>query len=252
MLSAHRLLTWKPTHLIAKLPNIVSGDGPWLTSLCGKQYFDLTSQAVCVNLGHTMPQRTIDRFVNQAQSLPFVYGGLSQNNTITELVQKLDKITPSHMSGYIFPSSGSEANEAAIRMARIYTGKQKIASFGASYHGGTSVPLYIGADSRREFVKDDPTPSTQFDQTTLSVTQICDQIRNNADTIAALITEPVIGSGGVVKHENSFMYDIVAACKENNVLVIADEVMCGFGRTGKMWGMNYIMEVIWEHFTNQI
>ena len=159
MLSAGRLLTWKPTNLIATLPTIVTGSGPWLVAECGKRYFDLTSQAVCSNLGHTVPQRTIDRISRQVQSVPFVYGGLAQNPVITELVEKVDQITPTHMSGYLFPSSGSEANEAAIRMARLYTGKQTILSFGKSYHGGTSVPLYVGADGRRDFVSQDPTQS---------------------------------------------------------------------------------------------
>ena len=236
MLSAGRLLTWKPTKLIAALPTIVSGSGPWLISECGKRYFDMTSQAVCSNLGHTVPQRTIDRLSHQAQTVPFVYGGLAQNSTITELVEKMDQITPAHMSGYLFPSSGSEANEAAIRMARLYTGKQTILSFGKSYHGGTGVPLYVGADGRRDFVKGDPTPSTRLDQSTMTLSQICDHIHQHGDDIAALITEPVIGSGGVVKHDDTFMRDILAVCKEKQVLVIADEVMSGFGRTGKMWG----------------
>lgn len=236
MTIAGRLLTWKPTHLISKLPIIVSGTGPWLTSECGKQYLDLTSQAVCCNLGHTVPQRTIDRISQQVKSVPFVYGGLAQNPTITELVEKINQITPAHMSGYLFPSSGSEANEAVIRMARLYTGKQTILSFGKSYHGGTSVPLHIGADLRREFVKNDPTPAMQLDQSTMTSTEICDHIHQHGDEIAALITEPVIGSGGVVKHGDKFMRDILATCREKQVLVIADEVMCGFGRTGKMWG----------------
>jgi adenosylmethionine-8-amino-7-oxononanoate aminotransferase len=195
----------------------------------------MTSQAVCSNLGHTVPQRTIDKISHQAQSVPFVYGGLAQNPTITELVEKVDQITPAHLSGYLFPSSGSEANEAAIRMARLYTGKQTILSFGKSYHGGTGIPLHVGADSRRNFVLNDPTPSTRLD-VTMTCDQICDHIRLHGDDIAALITEPVIGSGGVVKHDDAFMCDILAACRDNNVLVIADEVMSGFGRTGKMWG----------------
>lgn len=238
MLSAGRLLTWKPTNLISKLPTIVSGTGPWLIAECGKRYFDLTSQAVCCNMGHTIPTRTIDRISHQAQSVPFVYGGLAQHNTISELVEKLDKVTPAHMSGYLFPSSGSEANEAAIRMARLYTGKQTILSVGKSYHGGTGVPLYVGADGRRDFVKDDPTPSAQLGTESVGVTskQICEFISRHGDTIAALITEPVIGSGGVVKHSDEFMRDILDTCRENKVLVIADEVMSGFGRTGRMWG----------------
>ena len=232
-----RILTWKLSNTITNLPRIVSAAGCWLTGDNNKRYFDLTSQAVCCNLGYTVPTKTVKRISDQLTTLPFIYGSLASTPVVEELVDLVNQITPKHMSGFLFPSSGSEANEAAIRMARLYTGKETIISVGMSYHGGTHMSLATGADGRRNFLgkTGNKVDSVVLDHSQLSIDEICDYLETNGDTIAAFIFEPIIGSGGVHKHTNEWMKRVYETCKRKNIQIIADEVMAGFGRTGRLW-----------------
>ena len=230
-----RILTWKASKLITGLPRIVSGKGVWLTDDHNKQYFDLTSQAVCCNLGHTTSDITFDRITSQLKTLPFVYGGLASIPIVEKLVFKMAEITPSHMTGFLFPSSGSEANEAAIRIARLYTGKRDIVTVASSYHGGTALSLASGADDRRKYVIGDVNDVVQLDHVALTIDEICNYLTVNRGTIAAFLFESIIGSGGVYKHSDDWMKRISDTCNENDILMISDEVMSGFGRCGRMW-----------------
>jgi len=92
----------------------------------GKQYLDWTSQAVCTNLGYDLPPSLIDAVTKQVTDLPFVYGGMGLTEIRARFSKLMSDIMPGDLQGMVFPSSGSEANEAAIMMARRYTGKFKV------------------------------------------------------------------------------------------------------------------------------
>ena len=101
---------------------IRSNDGVYLFDTNGKKYIDFSSQAVCSNLGHTMPDEVKKEIDAQIDTVSFLYGGLAISEIRARLSQLLAEICPGDINGFLFPSSGSEANEGAIRIARKYTG----------------------------------------------------------------------------------------------------------------------------------
>ena len=152
--SAHEsnvVATWGPTKAIAGVPMMVRGEGVYLYDAAGKEYIDWTSQAICVNLGHSPPPAVQEAVARQLNALPFVYGGLAATEPRARLAALLSEVMPADLNGFLFPSGGAEANEAAVRVARRYTGRRKVLSMYRSYHGGTSTTLAATGDFRRNF-----------------------------------------------------------------------------------------------------
>ena len=141
--------TWGPTKAIAGVPMMVRGEGVYLYDAAGKEYIDWTSQAICVNLGHSPPPAVQEAVARQLNALPFVYGGLAATEPRARLAALLSEVMPADLNGFLFPSGGAEANEAAVRVARRYTGRRKVLSMYRSYHGGTSTTLAATGDFRR-------------------------------------------------------------------------------------------------------
>eukprot|EP00966_Prymnesium_polylepis_P006180 141356-Prymnesium_polylepis.1 len=101
------------------------GEGVYLYDMDGKQYMDWTSQAICTNLGYSVPPAVIERTTEQLERLPHVYGGLGMVEIRCRLARLMAEIMPGDLNGFLFPSGGAEANEAAVRIARRYTGRTK-------------------------------------------------------------------------------------------------------------------------------
>jgi len=208
----------------------------------------MTSQVVCSNLGHTVPTKIKKAMFRQVNDCAFVYGALGNNPTTTRLASKLNDCTPPHMTGFLFPSSGSEANEAAIRMSRLYTGRKKIITVDKSYHGSTGISLAAGRDARRKYVSsENDTDHAANDCNHMHGVVAGDLVQFERDierlgpeTIAGVLLESIIGSGGIHHHTDEWMGGVQAICRKHGILLIMDEVMTGFGRTGRMWGFeNY-------------
>jgi 4-aminobutyrate aminotransferase-like enzyme len=151
------MLTWSASAPVENVPIIERGEGVYLYDTNGKEYLDWTSEAVCVNLGHTMPESVKKAMDEQIEKIPFVYGGMGLVPVRAQLAALMAEISPGDLNGFLFPSSGGEANDAAIRMARLYTGKQKIFNQYRSYHGGTLGPLSATGDFRRHFSQEHAT-----------------------------------------------------------------------------------------------
>ena len=149
----HVMATWGPTNAIRDAPLITHGEGIYVYDSTGKQYIDWTSQAICANLGHTVPPAVMQAVVDQFETIPHVYGGLGIVEVRCRLSKLMAEIMPGDLNGFLFPTSGAEANEAAVRIARRYTGKQKIITLYRSYHGGTSTTLAATGDFRRFFAE---------------------------------------------------------------------------------------------------
>jgi len=165
------------------------------------------------------------------------------------------ELLPPNITGLMFPSSGNEANECAIRMARLYTGRHKILNTYRSYHGGSTSTLTATGDFRRwygetgatGFVKMfNPTPlmfkfgENEEAATATSLAALEEQIlAENPNSIAAVMIESISGSGGVLVTPKGYMQGVRALCDKYNILLILDEVMVGFGRTGKMFGFQH-------------
>ena len=224
----------------AGAPLIQRGEGVYVYDHDGKQYLDWTSQAVCTNLGYTVPAQVREAVTKQLDTLPFVYSGLAMTEPRARLSKLLAELIPGDITGFIFPSSGAEANEGAIRMARRFTGREKIMTRYRSYHGGTTSTLTATGDFRRWFAEAgqsgfikiaDPNPfgfqwgDTEEEACERALAALHEQIlMEGPQSIAAFLMEHVPGSGGVLLPPKGYMEGVQALCKEYGILLIADEV----------------------------
>lgn len=250
-------MAFGPAKARHNLPTLTHGEGVYVYDVNGKQYLDWTSQAVCANLGHDIPHSILDAVQQQMQTLPYTMGDLGFPEIRARTNQLLREIMPGSLGPALFPSSGAEANEGAIMMARRYTGKKKILSWYRSYHGATGhagaatgdCRRWVGSDDNPGFIKAfSPFPlffshSEDEDEDNVEAAlQYMDELILNEgpDEIAAIMTESVMGAGGVLIFPTSYMQGLRALCDKYDILMIMDEVMVGFGRTGKMFGFeNY-------------
>lgn len=231
------------------------GEGPYFYDLNGKKYLDFSSQAVCSNLGHTCPDSVIDAVVKQMKSMPFMFGDTCVSQVRARYSEKLAKYTPGDINSFLFLSSGAEANEQAMRIAQRATGRSKIFSAHRSYHGGTNGSLSLTGDPRRHFVAQvpghvkflDPNPylfswgNTPEEVLDRSLGTLRAQMMSEGPhTIAALILESIVGTNGYIRYPVGYMEGVRALCDEFGIMMICDEVMTGFGRSGKKFGFqNY-------------
>jgi len=251
------MLTWAPGKARHNTPIITHGEGVYLYDDKGNKFLDWTSQAVCSNIGYDLPDAVVDATTKQMKDLAFVYGGLGLCEIRARLSKLISEILPGDLQGLVFPSSGSEANEAAIMMARRYTGKYKVINWYRSYHGGTTNSQQATGDFRRWFGGDhvpgfikafhpyplfwDYAGETEEERTQMAINMLEEQILNEGpDSIAMVQFESVIGGGGVLVPPPGFMQGVRAICDKYDILMHCDEVMVGFGRTGQLFGFqNY-------------
>jgi len=256
----HVMLSWTASNPVKALPVIERGEGVYLYDTNGKKYLDWTSQAVCVNLGHTVPEVIKQGINEQLDSLPYVYGGLGLAPVRAKLAKLLAEICPGDLTGFLFPSGGGEANEAAIRLARLYTRKHKIFTQYRSYHGASASSLGATGDFRRKFAESgqngfvkffNPQPNgfswgtTDYSATQRTLACLEDQIlAEGPETIAAVLVESIVGAGGVLVPPEGYMEGLRALCDKYDILLICDEVMVGFGRTGHFFGFQHFEGVV--------
>ncbi len=238
--------TWKPLH-------IADAEGCWFTDGAGKRYLDFSSQLMCVNLGHKNA-RVVESIAQQAKDLAYVAPGFTTESR-ARLSAKLLEVLPQGMEKFFFSTSGTEANEAAFKIARMYTGKNKIISRYRSYHGSTAGSMAATGDPRRwamepigkamDFVfapetncYDCPIKHSYPECGIACADYIEHMIRNESD-VAAVIVEPVVGTNGVLVPPPEYMPKLRAICDRHGVLLIDDEVMTGWGRTGKWFCVDH-------------
>ncbi len=219
----------------------------------GRRYIDFNSQLMCVNVGHNHP-RIVEAIKQQADKLLFAFPG-----TATEPRAKLGKVLSEIVGGdihkFFFTNGGAEANEAAIRTARLFTGRHKILSRYRSYHGGTHVAMMATGEPRRwpnepgapGFVKVmDPVPyhfsfgATDEEQTRNNLAYLAEVIAyEGAQNVAAMIIEPIVGTNGILAPPAGYLEGLKELLGSHGILLICDEVMSGFGRTGKMFAHHH-------------
>jgi adenosylmethionine-8-amino-7-oxononanoate aminotransferase len=257
---ANVMLSWGPSKPRNNLRQIVRGEGVYLYDQDGNQYLDWTSQAVCSNFGHDVPEAVVGAINTQLRTVPYLYGGLGMVPVRARLSKLLADITPGDLTGFLFPTGGTEANEAAIRMARRYTGRHKIMSQYRSYHGGSANSLGATGDFRRGFTEMgvtgfvkifNPQPQgfswgrTDEEAGRLALQALEEQILvEGPTTIAAIMLETVVGAGGVLVPPEGYMQGVRALCDKYNIVLILDEVMCGFGRTGELFAFQNFEGVV--------
>jgi len=242
---------------MASLPStyISHGEGVYLFGKDGKKILDFNAQAMCANLGHTIPEEILDAINKQLKETPMVYCTDFNTEIRARFTALLSDILPGDLEGFFFTAGGAEANESAVRMARLYSGKHKILTRHRSYHGGTATTLQMTGDARKHFVGSgqagivhffDPFPySFKFGETEEeNCTRNLEYLRETIEmegpqTIAAIQLEPVTGTNGVLIPPKGYLEGVRALCDEYDLLMICDEVMAGFGRTGKWFSFEH-------------
>jgi len=260
------LATWGPSAPLANTMIFDRGEGVYIYDSKGNKYLDWTSQAVCANLGHDVPPAIKEAINQQLDKLPMAYGGMGIVEVRLRLCQLLSELCPGDMNSFLFPSGGGEANEAAIRIARRFTGKHKIMNQYRSYHGGQSNSLTATGDFRRWFAESgtsgfvkmfNPQPfgftfaDNDDDKTGLLLSMLEEQIlMEGPNTVAAIMLEPIVGAGGALVSPKGYLEGVRSLCDKYEILLILDEVMVGFGRTGKFWGFQHFEGVVPDILTS--
>src|SRR5690625_1711648 len=218
-------------------------DGIYLTDIDGKKYIDSLSSLWNVNVGHGRTEIG-DVAKEQIEKLAFTSAFSNwSHEPIIRLAKELTRWTPGDLNVTFFTSGGSEANDTAFKTVRHYwkingrPEKKKIISRKQSYHG-----VAMGATSATgipEFHTFTTSIAPDFYYVDSTIESLKEMIETEgAETIAAFITEPIQGSGGVNLPTEGYFQEVRKICDENDILFIADAVICGFGRTGKKFGMD--------------
>ncbi|GIO24127.1 aminotransferase [Oceanobacillus sp. J11TS1] len=234
----------------------VSGEGSWFTDDAGNRYLDGVSGLWCLNLGHGR-QEIVDAAAEQMKNL--TYSPLTMNHPpAMKLAGKISELLGDNYQTF-FSNSGSEANETAFKIARQYhnqtgnPGKYKVISRYRGYHGSTLGALSATAQANRRVKYDPGVPGflhvyppysyrsvfgEDQEESNLKAAQLVEEMIHweGEETVAAFIMEPFISGGGVIIPSMKYIQRVAEICKEHNVLLIMDEVVSGYGRTGKMFG----------------
>src|SRR5580692_12154926 len=236
---------WNPMH-------IVDAEGCYLVDGAGKRYLDFSSQLMCSNLGHKN-QAVIDAIARQAQQLSYAMPGYA-TTARAELSQLLAEVLPKGLNKFFFTTSGTEANEAAFKIARMYTGKTKIIARYRSYHGSTMASIAATGDPRRWPMEPGgkgqgflfapevncykcPIRHT-YPGCDIACADYVEHMIENESDVAAVVVEPVVGTNGVLVPPPEYMPKLREICDRRGVLLIADEVMSGWGRTGAWFAVD--------------
>jgi len=254
----HTFWTWSAQAKVDPIP-VARAQGVYFWDVDGKRYLDLNSMVMCVNIGHG-DQRVIDAIIEQARQLPFA-GPPMATKPRAALGKLLTEITPGDLDRFLFTLGGADANENAIKLARAYTGRQKILARYRSYHGATAGAMAVTGDPRRVSWEPNVMPGvvhfldpyryrSTFHRTNpdISETDFCHDYLNHLEeiilyegpeTIAAILIETVTGTNGVIIPPDGYLQGVRDLCDRYGILLIADEVMSGFGRTGKWFAVEH-------------
>ena len=235
--------------------NAKSANGVYFYDRDGKKYLDFSSQLMNVNIGHG-DQRITEAVSRQMQELSYVYPGMA-TEVRGKLGKKIAEITPGNLKKTFFTLGGAEAVENSIKVARMYTGRHKIISHYRSYHGATYGAISAGGDPRKFPVDDQIAPgfihvenpyfyrcpwntSSMEECGEMAAKNIENIIKyENPDSIAAILIEGESGSSGCIKYPSNYWKLLREIADRYGILLIDDETMSGFGRTGKMFGVDH-------------
>lgn len=237
-------------------PRVITGaSGSWFWDSEGKRYLDFQSQLVNANLGHQHP-KIVQAIKDQADKLCYI-GPAMGSDVRSELAAVMNEITPDNITSTFFTTGGSAANETAIRIARHYTGRSKIIARYRSYHGATGGTLSLTGDPRHHLTRADMPgivrmldpylyrlPTGHTDPALCPVAQGGPHLEEllmyeDPNTVAAVILEPIVGTNGILVPPDGYLQSIKQTCEKYGILLIADEVMAGFGRTGKWFAVDH-------------
>ena len=255
----HIFWTWSAQAKVDPIPVRRAG-GVYFWDLAGKRYLDFNSMTMCVNIGHGN-RHVIEAMAQQARELPYTAPGMT-NRIRAQAGKMVAEITPGGaLSKILFTLGGADANENAVKLARAATGRPKILTRYRSYHGATAGAMALTGDPRRQmwepltmpgvvhflgpyryrstFHRRTPDlPEADFTADYLAHLEEIIQYEG-PETIAAVLLETVTGTNGVLIPPEGYMQGVREICDRHGILMICDEVMSGFGRTGKWFAIEH-------------
>ncbi len=255
----HVFWTWSAQTRVNPIP-VKRAKGVYFWDIHGKRYLDFNSMTMCVNIGHG-DERVIRAIQEQAAELTYAAPGMTTR--IRALASKMvAEVTPGgQLSKVLFTLGGADANENAIKLARGYTGRFKILTRYRSYHGATMGAMAATGDPRRHMWEPGVMPGvvhfldpyryrSTFHRTNpdISEEEFAQDYLNHLEeiiqyegpeTIAAILIETITGTNGVIIPPQGYLQGVRALCDKYGIVLIADEVMSGFGRTGKWFAVEH-------------
>jgi taurine--2-oxoglutarate transaminase len=244
----HTLYEWSAQSKVDPIP-VAGAKGIYFWTPEGKKYIDFNSQLMCVNIGHG-DERVIRAVQDQVAKLAYANPFMA-TEVRALLGAKLAELCPGDIDVFFFTNAGAEANENAVKLARQYTGRHKVLARYRSYHGATGGAIALTGDPRRWVTEPgaagvvhvlDPYHGIQrgWDDTATSLALLEETIQmEGPHTIAAFILETVTGTNGILIPPDGYLEGVREICTKYGIMMICDEVMAGFGRTGEWFAVNH-------------
>ena len=248
----HVFHSWSAQDLIDPMP-IARAEGSHFWDYDGKRYLDFSSQLVNLNIGHQHP-KVVKAIQEQAGRLATVAPGFA-NDARGEAARLIAEVAPGDLDTVFFTNGGAEANENAVRMARLHTGRPKVLAAYRSYHGSTAGAITLTGEPRR-WPSEPAQPGvvhfwgpylyrsafhaeTEEQECERALAHLRDMVTvEGPHTIAAIILEPVVGTNGILVPPDGYLQGVRELCDEHGIVLIADEVMSGFGRCGEWFAVD--------------
>jgi taurine--2-oxoglutarate transaminase len=248
--------TWRYQTAWKKPLLVTDAEGVYFYDAQGKRYLDFTSQLIVTNLGHKN-KAVIDAICEQAKKMPYIAPGFAVD-VRAKVSKLLLEVMPPGLEKFFYSTSGTEANEAAMKIARMYfskEGKYKILSRYSSYHGATASSIAATGDQRRWAIE--PAGKVQgvtfapdcycyrcpfnleYPDCGITCAEYVDYMIRNEGNVAAMILEPIVGTNGILVPVKEYLPRLRKITEQHDVLLIADEVMDSWGRTGEWFSVNH-------------
>jgi taurine--2-oxoglutarate transaminase len=250
---AHVFHSWSAQDLIDPLP-IASAQGSYFSDYAGKSYLDFSSQLVNVNIGYQHP-KLVAAIAEQAGRLCTIQPAFA-NDARSEAARLIAEVAPPGLEKVFFTNGGAEAIENAVRMARLHTGRNKVFAAYRSYHGATAGAISLTGDPRR-WPSEPGTPGvihywgpylyrsafysqSEEEECVRSLQHLRDLIMfEGPKSVAAILFETVVGTNGILVPPDGYLQGVRDICDEFGIVMIADEVMAGFGRCGEWFAVDH-------------
>ena len=244
----HSIYEWSAQTKVDPIP-VARAQGIHFWTPEGKRFIDFNSQLMCSNIGHGHP-RVVKAIQEQATTLAYANPFMATEPR-ARLGARLAEIAPGDIDTFFFTNGGAEAVENAIRVARVVTGRHKVMVRYRAYHGGTAGAIALTGDPRRwasepgipgvvrapdfhKYGRKDPEPVAS------ALAEIEDVIRyEGGQNIAAFVMETVVGTNGILIPPDGYMQGVREICDRHGIMLVCDEVMCGFGRTGRWFAVDH-------------
>src|SRR3954471_8382439 len=250
---AHVFHSWSAQALIDPLP-IASASGSRFTDYAGNSYLDFSSQLVNVNIGYQHP-KLVKAIADYAQTMTTIQPSFA-NDARSEAARLIAEVAPGDLNRVFFTNGGAEATENAMRMARLHTGRHKVLTTYRSYHGATAAAITMTGDPRR-WASEPGTPgmvkfwgpytyrsafhaTNDAEECERALGHLADVLMvEGAQNVAAIVLETVVGTNGILVPPDGYLQGVRDLCDQHGIVMIADEVMAGFGRCGEWFAVDH-------------